>query len=44
MFSAEKAADRSSIDYIAAVNGSLRLVRVGEALKALEQDCTRIGR
>jgi hypothetical protein len=38
MFFAEKAADRSPIDYNAAVNGSLRLVPVGDALKALEED------
>lgn len=38
MFFAEKAADRSPIDYIAAVSGGLRLVPVGEAFKALEKD------
>lgn len=38
MFFAEKAADRSPIDYTAAVDGGLRLVPAGEALKALEED------
>jgi hypothetical protein len=38
MFFAEKAADRSPIDYQAAVNGDLRLVPDGAALKALDED------
>jgi hypothetical protein len=42
MFFAEKAADRSSIDYMAAVNGGLRLVPAGEALRALEEDYARM--
>jgi len=42
MFFAEKAADRESIDYAAAVNGDLRLVPVGEALEALGDDYARM--
>ena len=42
MFFAEKAADRSPIDYARAVSGGLRLVPVGEALRALEKDYARM--
>jgi hypothetical protein len=42
MFFAEKAADRSPIDYMAAVSGGLRLVPAGDGLKALEQDYARM--
>ncbi len=42
MFFAEKAADLSSIDYTAAVGGGLRLVPAGDALKALEEDYSRM--
>ena len=42
MFFAERAADRSPIDYAAAVGGGLRLVPAGDALKALEDDYTRM--
>lgn len=42
MFFNEKAADRSPIDYEAAVNGGLRLVPTGEALKALGEDYARM--
>ena len=42
MFFAEKAADRSSIDYVAAVSGGLRLVPAWEALRALEEDYARM--
>jgi hypothetical protein len=42
MFFAEKAADRMPIDYMAAVNGGLRLVPTGEALKALADDYIRM--
>ena len=42
MFFAEKAADRSPIDYAAAVGGGLRLVPAGEALKILEEDYARM--
>ena len=38
MFFAERGAGREPIDYIAAVNGGLRLVPAGEALKALGHD------
>jgi hypothetical protein len=38
MFFAERAADRSPIDYAVAVSGGLRLVPAGDALKALEED------
>jgi len=42
MFFPEKAADRNTIDYTAAVTGGLRLVPVGDALKSLEADYTRM--
>ena len=42
MFFAEKAADRSPIDYAAAVGGGLRLVPASEALKILEEDYARM--
>jgi len=42
MFFPEKAADRSPIDYVAAVSGGLRLVPAGDALKALEEDYARM--
>ena len=42
MFFAEKAADRSSIDYAAAVSGGLQLVPAGDGLKALEEDYGRM--
>ena len=42
MFFAEKAADRSPIDYTAAVDGGLRLVPAGEALKGLQEDYARM--
>ena len=42
MFFAEKAADRSPIDYAAAVNAGLRLVPAGNGAKALEEDCARM--
>jgi len=42
MFFAEKAADHGPIDYLAAVSGSLRLVPVGDGLKALEEDYARM--
>lgn len=42
MFFAERAADRSSIDYAVAVSGGLRLVPFGDALKALEEDYARM--
>ena len=42
MFFAEKAADRTPIDYAAAVNGGLQLVPVGDAAKALEDDYARM--
>lgn len=38
MFFAEKAADRSQIDYAAAVNGGLQLVPAGDGAKALAED------
>lgn len=38
MFFAEKSSDRTPIDYVAAVNGDLRLVPTGGGLKALEED------
>ena len=41
MFFAEKAADRTPIDYTAAVNGGLRLV-AGDGAKALEEDYARM--
>ncbi|WP_439527552.1 nucleotidyl transferase AbiEii/AbiGii toxin family protein [Pannonibacter sp.] len=42
MFFAEKAPDRSLIDYSAAVNGKLQLVPVGDGAKALEEDYARM--
>lgn len=42
MFFAEKAADRSPIDYAAAVHGGLQLVPGGEASRALEDDYRRM--
>ena len=42
MFFSEKAADRSPIDYEAAVNGGLQLVPGGDASKALEEDYARM--
>jgi hypothetical protein len=42
MFFAEKAADRTPIDYAAAVNGGLRLVPLGDGLKALKEDYARM--
>ena len=42
MFFAEKAADRSPIDYGAAVNGGLQLVPAGNGAKALEDDYARM--
>ena len=42
IFFAEKAADRSAVDYGAAVSGSLHLVPAGAALKALEEDYARM--
>lgn len=42
MFFAEKAPDRTPIDYAAAVNGGLRLVPAGDGLKALEEDYARM--
>lgn len=38
MFFAEKAADRSQIDYASAVNGGLQLVPAGDGAKALAED------
>ena len=42
MFFAEKAADRTPIDYAAAVSGGLQLVPVGDGAKALEDDYARM--
>ena len=42
MFFAEKAADRTQIDYVAAVNGGLQLVPAGEAAAALAEDYVRM--
>jgi hypothetical protein len=42
MFFAEKAADRSPIDYVAAVNGGLQLVPGGDAAEALQEDYDRM--
>lgn len=42
MFFAEKAADRSPIDYAVAVNGGLQLVPAGDVAKALEEDYARM--
>ena len=38
----EKAADRTPIDYAAAVNSCLQLVAAGNGAKALEDDYTRM--
>ncbi len=42
MFFAEKAADRSPVDYLAAVNGGLRLVPEGASRDALAGDYSRM--
>lgn len=42
MFFAEKAADRSLIDYASAVNGGLQLVPAGDGAKALADDYARM--
>lgn len=42
VFFAEKAVDRSSIDYMAAVNGNLQLVPGGDASNALRKDYRRM--
>lgn len=42
MFFAEKAADRSQIDYASAVDGGLRLVPAGYGAKALAEDYARM--
>lgn len=42
MFFAEKAADRSQIDYASAVNGGLQLVPAGDGAKALAEDYARM--
>lgn len=42
IFFAEKAADHSSIDYAAAVNGGLQLVPGGDASKTLQEDYDRM--
>ncbi|GMV63350.1 MAG: nucleotidyltransferase [Parvibaculum sp.] len=42
MFFAEKAADRTPIDYGAAVNGGLLLVPIGDGVKALGDDYARM--
>ena len=42
MFFAEKAADRTPVDYAAAVNGGLQLVPVGDVANALAQDYARM--
>lgn len=42
MFFAEKAADRSQIDYASAVNGGLQLVPTGDGAKALAEDYARM--
>jgi hypothetical protein len=42
MFFTEKAANGSPVDYMAAVSGGLRLVPVGDGLKALEDDYARM--
>jgi hypothetical protein len=42
MFFAEKAFDRSAIDYAAAVNGDLQLVPAGDGAKVLEEDYARM--
>jgi hypothetical protein len=42
MFFAEKAADRSQIEYAAAVSGGLQLVPVGDGAKTLAEDYARM--
>ena len=42
MFFSEKAADRTTIDYAAAVGGGLRLVPAGDAWRVLHQDYARM--
>jgi hypothetical protein len=42
MFFAEKAADRSQIEYAAAVDGGLQLVPIGDGAKALAEDYARM--
>lgn len=42
MFFAEKATDRSLIDYASAVNGGLQLVPAGDGAKALADDYARM--
>lgn len=42
MFFAEKAFDRSAIDYAAAVNGGLQLVPAGDGAMVLEEDYARM--
>ncbi len=42
MFFSEKAADRTAIDYAAAVSGDLQLVPAGDGAKALENDYARM--
>jgi hypothetical protein len=42
MFFAEKAADRTQIEYVAAVDGGLQLVPVGDGAKALAEDYARM--
>ena len=42
MFFAEKAADRSPIDYASAVNGGLQLVPAGDGAKAVAEDYARM--
>lgn len=42
MFFAEKTSDRTPVDYTAAVDGGLRLLPVGDGLKALEEDYARM--
>jgi len=42
MLFAEKAADRSQIDYAAAMNGGLQLVPAGDGAKALAEDYARM--
>jgi hypothetical protein len=42
MFFAEKGADRTQIDYAAAVSGGLQLVPIGDGAKALEDDYARM--
>lgn len=42
IFFAEKAIDRSAIDYAVAVNGGLQLVPAGDGVKVLEEDYARM--